>query len=187
MFISKVNKIIKSNGVKQNKNMKILASKLFLILIVVMVLFPVVVAAQSTAVNPCSMEAVKGATNRMSMLPKCINQIYVWALGISGLLGVLMVIIGGYYKITAGGNAEQSTKGTEMIWAAIIGIALLFGAYLLLNTINPQLTSLQITSGFCYDATSNITSAENETDCTASGGKWSAPFDAPKAPEAPRK
>ncbi len=79
-------------------------------------------------------------------LPKLINQIYTWALGISALLALLMTVLGGYYYMTSGGNAEQASKGTEMIWGAIIGLVLLFGSYLILRTINPDLVNFKIDS-----------------------------------------
>ena len=95
--------------------------------------------AQAQAVNPCS---IAGGVAPNS-LPRCINQIYIWSLGVGSLLALLMIIIGGYYYMTAAGNAERSSKGTEMIWSSVIGLALLFGAYLLLNTINPDLVNFQ--------------------------------------------
>jgi len=76
-----------------------------------------------------------------SDLPKCISQIYTWSLGIGSVFAVLMVILGGYYYMTAAGNAEKSSKGTEYIWGAVIGLVILFIAYILLYTINPDLTN----------------------------------------------
>jgi hypothetical protein len=64
---------------------------------------------------------------------------------------MLMLILGGYYYMTAAGNAEQSGKGVEIIWSAIIGMALLFGAFLLLNTINPDLVTFPVDSLNCLD------------------------------------
>ena len=101
------------------------------------------------AATPCTLDAIKNnTTDKGSELPRCINQIYVWSLGVAALLALLMMIIGGYYYMTASGNAEQSGKGIDMIWGAVIGLALLFGAYLLLSTINPDLVNLKFdTSG----------------------------------------
>ena len=62
------------------------------------------------------------------------------------LLALLMMVIGGYTYMTAAGNAEKTSKGTEMIWSSVIGLALLFGAYLLLNTINPDLVNFNLKS-----------------------------------------
>ena len=97
------------------------------------------------AVNPCTKEAIK-PNDAGSALPQCINQIYIWSLGIGALLALLMTIIGGYTYMTAAGNAEQASTGVSYIWGAVIGLALLFTAYLLLNTINPDLVNFNFES-----------------------------------------
>lgn len=102
------------------------------------IVFLVILAAPFFAqAAPCV--KTPGQNVKPGDLPACINQIYVWSLGAGALLGLLMMVVGGYYYMTSGGNAERATTGVEMIWSSIIGIALLFGAYLLLNTINPDL------------------------------------------------
>lgn len=100
-------------------------------------------AGESTPVSPPPAPTAPTSIDT-TKLSKMINQIYVWSLGIAGLLAVLMVVVGGYMKITSAGNAQQASKGTEMIWGALIGLAILFGSYLLLNTINPNLVNLQL-------------------------------------------
>ncbi|MDP4001272.1 MAG: hypothetical protein Q8P83_03455 [bacterium] len=79
-------------------------------------------------------------------LGKMINQIYVWALGLSALLAMLMMVFGGYMVMTAAGNAEQSSKGKDFIWSSIIGMGILFASFLILNTINPDLVNFDLTS-----------------------------------------
>ena len=112
-----------------------------------LMLSPIIALA---ATNPCSLEGVQASPNNNttvpSSLPKCVSQIYVWSLGIATLLALLMVIVGGYYVMTSSGNAEQATKGKEYITGAIIGLVLLFGAYLLLQTINPDLVNFNLES-----------------------------------------
>ena len=93
----------------------------------------------------------------LTALPKLINQIFVWSLGLGALLALLMVVLGGYYYMTSAGNAENATKGVEMIWGAVIGLALLFGSYLLLSTINPDLVKFNIDSLRGLDAPATTT------------------------------
>ena len=102
--------------------------------------------ALAQAANPCTIEGLKANQNSPSTLPQCINQIYVWSLGIGALLALLMTILGGYTYMTAAGNAEQASTGISYIWGAAIGLALLFTAYLLLNTINPDLVNFSFES-----------------------------------------
>jgi|GEM_PF-2889721 len=152
--------------------------------ILVVLLLPALVQAA----NSCS----GTSTNNVTALPTCINQIYVWSLGVAALLALMMMVIGSYYYMTAAGNAERSAKGVEIIWSSIIGIAILFGAYLLLNTINPQLVNFQLTKGICYDKNGKATSATQQSQCTGDS-KWYTVFDngttaapGPTSPAAPR-
>ncbi len=112
-----------------------------------------VVGAQYLSANSPSSSGPRNTTHfpadgagDLTAIPTLISKIYIWSLGIAGLLALLMTVIGGYSYMTAAGNAERAQKGTEMIWGAIIGLALLFGAYLLLNTINPNLTNFSVRS-----------------------------------------
>jgi len=102
--------------------------------------------ANSTA--PCSVGSVQGVADdqKLGQLPRCVNQIYIWSLGVGALLALLMMIAGGYLYMTSSGNAEQSTKGVEYIWGAVIGMAILFTAYVFLRTINPELVELRISN-----------------------------------------
>ena len=103
----------------------------------VAVIMPVVAFAQTT--NGCSGSVSADPTN----LPKCVNQIYIWSIGVAALLAVVMIVFGGYLTISSAGNAQRAAKGREFIWSSLIGLALLFGAYVLLNTINPDLVNLK--------------------------------------------
>jgi hypothetical protein len=98
-----------------------------------------------------------------------------------------MMVIGGYSYMTASGNAEQSGKGVEMIWSSMIGLALLFGAYLLLNTINPDLVNFKLTKGVCINTAGNTTGALSALECTGTN-KWYSVFDksTPTTPTTPR-
>jgi hypothetical protein len=112
-------------------------------LLVVLVLAPIAAHAQQTT-NPCTIAGLKANQNNPSTLPKCVNQIYIWSLGIGALLALLMTILGGYSYMTAAGNAERADSGKSYIWGSVIGLVLLFTAYLLLQTINPDLINFNI-------------------------------------------
>jgi hypothetical protein len=135
-------------------NMK---KKIFAVLLLIFLITPVM----TFAATPCMIN--KDATGKAlpvtpAALPQCVNQIYVWSLGVASLLALLMMVIGGYYYMTASGNAERSGKGVEILWSSVIGLALLFGAYLLLNTINPDLVNF---SAFTKDFNCTNVSASN--------------------------
>jgi hypothetical protein len=75
-------------------------------------------------------------------LPSYINTIYQFALGISGLLALGMIVAGGVYYTVSAGNSGRQGDAKSMITSAIWGLVLLFGSYLILNTINPQITKM---------------------------------------------
>jgi len=52
--------------------------------------------------------------------------------------GLIIVIIGGYVYMTAGGNAQQVSTAKGLIVGALGGIALALLSYLILKSISPQ-------------------------------------------------
>lgn len=76
--------------------------------------------------------------------PDFIAWLYKFALGSVGALGVLTIAWGGIKYITSRGNPSLQTDAKEWIWNAILGIALLVGSFLILFTINPNLTRLGV-------------------------------------------
>ena len=79
----------------------------------------------------------------MMGVPEYINNLYMVAVGLAGLAAVIMIVIGAVYFTTSGGNPSKQKEGKEYITSAILGLLLLLGAFILLNTINPQLVKLE--------------------------------------------
>jgi hypothetical protein len=124
--------------------------KFIAVMILAAVIMPSAALAQTT--NAC--KPVAGAvTAPQDRIGECVNQVYKWSLGAAGILALLMIVFGGYQVMTAGGNAQRATSGRSFIYSSLIGLAILLGAFLLINTINPDLTQLKI-----------------ETPCPGTGG-----------------
>lgn len=71
-----------------------------------------------------------------------LNKFYLYALGISSALAIMMIVYGGVkYAVNPGNTANQS-EARDIIKNAVFGIVLLAGAYLILKTINPSLVNL---------------------------------------------
>lgn len=87
---------------------------------------------------PCPTGSCAAPTN----IPDYFNTIYQFALGISGLLALGMIVAGGVRYTVSAGNSSQQSEAKSMITSAIWGLVLLFGSYLILNTINPQITKM---------------------------------------------
>jgi hypothetical protein len=73
-----------------------------------------------------------------------INSFYQFALAFAGIVAFGSVVYGGVKYVTAAGNPSGQSEAKEWIYSALLGLALLFGAYLILNTINPNLTHLDL-------------------------------------------
>ena len=73
-----------------------------------------------------------------------IGAIYKFALMISGVLALGAIVYGGVKYMMAAGNPSGQSEGREWIKGAVFGLILLFGAYFMLNIINPDITKLSL-------------------------------------------
>jgi len=64
-----------------------------------------------------------------------VTAVLRWANPIIASLAVLMLIIAGYMYMTSQGNPDQIKKAKEIIIGVVLGVALLYLASLLFNTI----------------------------------------------------
>ncbi|MEX2436845.1 MAG: pilin, partial [Candidatus Paceibacterota bacterium] len=76
-----------------------------------------------------------------------INDIYRNALIIGGIAAVAVIIYGAIYLTISGASPDKQKEGKDIITSAIWGVILLFGAFILLNTINPQLVEIDPPGG----------------------------------------
>lgn len=72
-----------------------------------------------------------------------IANFYTWALEIGALVALLVLIYGGIVYTTSAGNASRISEAKEWVFGALIGLFILFGSFLILNTINPELIKLK--------------------------------------------
>jgi len=75
-----------------------------------------------------------------------IDNFYNTAIILGGVAAILVIIIGGLMWATSGA-IDQKNMGRDLITSAIWGLVLLLGAYIILNTINPELTDLSEPGG----------------------------------------
>ena len=72
-----------------------------------------------------------------------ILAIYRFGMLAALLLAMLMIVIGALQYSTSGGDSSKISDAKDRIYKAILGVTLLFGAYILLRTINPELVLLK--------------------------------------------
>lgn len=62
-------------------------------------------------------------------LQETVIQIIQWILGLLGLIAVIMILIGGFKWMTAGGNEEKIEAAKKLLTAAIIGLVIVLLAW----------------------------------------------------------
>jgi Na+/H+ antiporter NhaD/arsenite permease-like protein len=82
-------------------------------------------------------------------------------------LGVLMVIVGGIFILTAADSLERASQGKKILTSAIISIVIFFSSWVIVNTVLSFLVTGGPPGG---GAVSIFTSPWNQVDCGVGGG-----------------
>jgi len=77
------------------------------------------------------------------LLPRYIRTLYNYALAIAGILATIVLMGGGVIWLTSGGDSGKVSQARELITGSITGIIILVVAWVILNTINPDLVNLK--------------------------------------------
>jgi hypothetical protein len=110
----------------------------FLILSLVIIrLSPIV----SGAASDDALDKPFGNVNDIASLTNVIFQL---GIGICVLAAAIYIAFGSFYYFLASGDAKLAQKGKEVIQRAIIGLILALVSWIILNTIHPQFTKLEI-------------------------------------------
>lgn len=103
--------------------------------------------------------AVGDQNKPIANLGDYIKKIYLYLVGIGGLIATVLIIKGGFEWTTSAGNPTRITSAKSSITSALLGLFLLLGSYTLLYTINPDLLRLKLPRVFMVRA-------------LTLGGKW---------------
>lgn len=92
----------------------------------------------SASSTPSSVELPNplGTTNFYEILGRIIKVL----MGAAGSMALLMFIYGGFHWLTAAGSAERIKKGRDIVLWSVLGIALMFSAYIVSKYIIEMLT-----------------------------------------------
>ena len=63
------------------------------------------------------------------------------AMGLLGIVAVVIILIGGFTWMTAGGNEEKVAEAKKWIFAGIIGLAIILSAFAIANFVITQLVT----------------------------------------------
>lgn len=76
-----------------------------------------------------------------------VAQIIRVAMGLLGIVAVVIILVGGFKWMTAGGNEEQVGEAKKWIFSGVIGLAIILSAYALASFIINQLVTATTQSG----------------------------------------
>ncbi len=93
-----------------------------------------------------------------SDLTVLVQYFYEWGIALGGLAAFIALLIAGFLYLTSVGDPNKMTDARGRIVSALAGLVLLLAAWIVLNTINPDLTTLS----FGCDCASAAVSC---TDC----------------------
>jgi len=68
---------------------------------------------------------------------------YKLGVGVAAVLAIIMIMIGGFIWITAGGDSGKTGRAKSMISGAVVGLVLTVGSYVALDLINPNLVNFK--------------------------------------------
>ncbi len=81
-----------------------------------------------------------------SSLAVMVKYFYEWGIAIGGLAAFFALVMAGFPYLTSTGDPGKIKDATGKIQSAIIGLVMLLASYLVLNLINPELTTLRMPS-----------------------------------------
>ncbi len=119
-------------------------------LVLTSICIPVAASAQTTQpaqfVPLANYQRSSGFTKAFSdhSLPEYFNDVFTIVLSIGAILAVLRIAYAGYMYMGSADMWGNKQQAKEILGDAVIGLLLLFGIYLVLNQINPNLLNLDI-------------------------------------------
>lgn len=79
-----------------------------------------------------------------TLLPEYIRYLFTFAIMISGVIAFGSLVYGGVLYLISAGDPKKLKSAKDRILSSLVGFVIVFGAYLLLTTINPQLVVLEV-------------------------------------------
>lgn len=130
---------------------KILATSLSLsamLLLALAVFGPSAANATATSIGTNDLGLNYGASIGLGStdVRSTIASIIKVAMGLLGIVAVVIVLIGGFKWMTAGGNEDQVGEAKKWIFSGVIGLAIILSAYALASFVITQLITATTTA-----------------------------------------
>ncbi len=121
------------------KVMKHFCYKLLFLTLFLLTFLPTVPVSAAEVELP----SLPGAPSPYEGPAQFVKYVYIFALGLAGILAFGMIAFAGLEWTLSGGNESWKADAKDRIQNAIFGLLLLLAAYVIFNTINPDLVLLR--------------------------------------------
>jgi hypothetical protein len=119
------------------KKVKIIATMCLFAFALFFVALPPASAALDVGLDPVGSATGLGKQDLREMIGSIIQV----ALGFLGVVAIVIVLIGGFLYMTAGGSDEKAAKARKWIVSGIIGLAIILSAYAITSFVVDSLIS----------------------------------------------
>jgi len=117
-------------------------SKRFIIISLIIIFLSSVFIEPALAARKLEVQIPGLETTTLPALPDYIFAIYKFSLMAVGIICLGALIYGGFRYLISAGKPAAMTDAKDQIFSALLGLIILFSAWLILNTINPELIIL---------------------------------------------
>ncbi len=98
----------------------------------------------AAGLNYVPLENIPGFEGQGGDFPTYLKNLYLFALWIVALSALFMLTVGGFLYLSSAGNTHLIGNAKKTIYASLIGLVLALLSWLLLDTINSDLTNLKL-------------------------------------------
>ncbi|MGB2791117.1 MAG: pilin [Candidatus Moraniibacteriota bacterium] len=123
----------------------------------------------STSLNYTPLENLPGFDGQSGDFATYFGNLYKLALWIVGISALFMLVVGGFLYLSSAGNTSLLGTAKKYIYSALIGLVIALISWLLLDTINGDLTNLKLSGLNGAIGTSGSNSSSGETPIAGSG------------------
>lgn len=89
-----------------------------------------------------------GGKSQFANVGEFLIKNYNYLVGVAGVLATIIIIVAGAQWAASGGSSEIISSAKKRIGGALIGLAIAYTSYAILNTINPALVNLRLPQTF---------------------------------------
>lgn len=123
---------------------KFIQNKKFILLLILLGIFSFNPMALATRVLRLQTEwpvaPGQAVLDEASNVTALARYLYEWGIALGGIIAFVALLIAGFHYLTSVGDPGKMKEAMNRIKAAIGGLILLLGSWLILHTINPELT-----------------------------------------------